>query len=292
MATRAPQFITLEGIDGVGKSTQVRLLAEALRRAGYDVLSLREPGGAKIAERIRGILLDPANTEMGDTCELLLYEAARAQLVHQVIKPALAAGRTVVCDRFFDSTTAYQAYADGIDPERVRMANRLAVDGCVPDVTLVLDMDVDAARARMAGRGGEDRMEAKGFAFQRRVAGGFRAIAEDEPGRVKLIDAAGSRREVFGRLMGALREVGVDVPPAVVEDTLAAETADEGDPSTPGLRPSAQDDKPAARPTAPVPPCHPERRAESAAFPSCHPERRAEGPESKDLPTPASSREA
>ena len=118
-----PPFITLEGVDGVGKSTQARLLVLALEHAGIDVLHLREPGGAAISEKIRALLLDPANSEMGDVCELLLYEAARAQLVHQVIEPALAAGTLVVCDRFYDSTTAYQAHAAGLDTSMVEQAN-------------------------------------------------------------------------------------------------------------------------------------------------------------------------
>ena len=128
-------FITLEGVDGCGKTTQAALIADALEAAGYDVLRLREPGGVAISEKIRAILLDPANGEMGDVCELLLYEAARAQLVHQVIKPALAEGKTVICDRFYDSTTAYQAFADGLDRDLVSQANKLAVDGCYPDLT-------------------------------------------------------------------------------------------------------------------------------------------------------------
>ncbi len=119
-------FITLEGVDGAGKSTQARLLARALELAGYQVVSLREPGGTAISEKIRALLLDPANTAMGDTCELLLYEAARAQLVHEVIAPALAAGKVVLCDRFYDSTTCYQAFADGLDRQMVRDANNLA----------------------------------------------------------------------------------------------------------------------------------------------------------------------
>ena len=205
-------FISFEGIDGAGKSTQARLLAEALTAAGHDVLSLREPGGVAISEKIRTLLLDPANTAMGDTCELLLYEAARAQLVHEVIAPARAAGKTVVCDRFFDSTTAYQAYADGLPVEQVQRANELAVGACRPDLTLVFDMDADAARARMAARAGaDDRMEAKGLAFQRKVAAGYRAIAAAEPARVKLIDAVGSVAEVHARVLAAVRSAGVAV---------------------------------------------------------------------------------
>lgn len=211
-------FITVEGIDGCGKSTQARLIAAALEAAGHDVLRLREPGGVKISEQIREILLDPANAEMGDVCELLLYEAARAQLVHQVIRPALAAGKTVVCDRFCDSTTAYQAFADGLDRNMVSQANELAVDGCRPDLTLVFDLPVEDALRRRSGREAEDRLELKGLEFQERVAAGFRAVAADEPDRVKLIDAGGSIAEVFSGVAAELRSAGLSVS----EDDVAA----------------------------------------------------------------------
>lgn len=211
-------FITVEGIDGCGKSTQARLIAAALEAAGHDVLRLREPGGVKISEQIRAILLDPANAEMGDACELLLYEAARAQLVHQVIRPALAAGKTVVCDRFYDSTTAYQAFADGLDRNMVSQANELAVDGCRPDLTLVFDLPVEDALRRRSGREAEDRLELKGLEFQERVAAGFRAVAADEPDRVKLIDAGESIAEVFSSVVDELRSAGLSVS----EDDAAA----------------------------------------------------------------------
>ncbi|HJI97788.1 MAG TPA: dTMP kinase [Collinsella intestinalis] len=211
-------FITVEGIDGCGKSTQARLIAAALEAAGHDVLRLREPGGVKISEQIRAILLDPANAEMGDACELLLYEAARAQLVHQVIRPALAAGKTVVCDRFYDSTTAYQAFADGLDRNMVSQANELAVDGCRPDLTLVFDLPVEDALRRRSGREAEDRLELKGLEFQERVAAGFRAVAADEPDRVKLIDAGESIAEVFSSVVAELRSAGLSVS----EDDVAA----------------------------------------------------------------------
>lgn len=211
-------FITVEGIDGVGKSTQAALMEAVLDSAGYDVLRLREPGGVKISEQIRAILLDPANAEMGDVCELLLYEAARAQLVHQVIRPALAAGKTVVCDRFYDSTTAYQAFADGLDRNMVSQANELAVDGCRPDLTLVFDLPVEDALRRRSGREAEDRLELKGLEFQERVAAGFRAVAADEPDRVKLIDAGGSIAEVFFGVAAELRSAGLSVS----EDDVAA----------------------------------------------------------------------
>ena len=211
-------FITVEGIDGCGKSTQARLIAAALEAAGHDVLRLREPGGVMISEQIRAILLDPANVEMGDVCELLLYEAARAQLVHQVIRPALAAGKTVICDRFYDSTTAYQAFADGLDRNMVSQANELAVDGCRPDLTLVFDLPVEDALRRRSGREAEDRLELKGLEFQERVAAGFRAVAADEPDRVKLIDAGESIAEVFSGVAAELRSAGLSMS----EDDVAA----------------------------------------------------------------------
>lgn len=199
-------FITVEGIDGCGKSTQAELIADALEAAGCDVLRLREPGGAAISEKIRAILLDPANSEMGDVCELLLYEAARAQLVHEAIAPALAAGRTVVCDRFYDSTTAYQAFANGLDRAMVAHANAIAVDGHNPDLTFVFDLPVEEAWRRRSGRVAQDRLELKGLGFQSKVAEGFRALAVQEPARVKLIDANRPVDEVFASVMRELQE--------------------------------------------------------------------------------------
>ena len=224
-----PPFITLEGVDGVGKSTQARLLVRALEHAGINVLHLREPGGAAISEKIRALLLDPANSEMGDVCELLLYEAARAQLVHQVIQPALAAGTLVVCDRFYDSTTAYQAFAAGLDLSMVAQANNLAVNGCHPALTLVFDMDPEAAQRRSA-RTVSDRMEAKGMAFQQRVASGFRAIAKQDPQRVKLIDAAGDIECVFALVRAQLGAVGIDLD----EEDVAYALDSLGNPSASG----------------------------------------------------------
>ena len=138
---RRGTFITLEGVDGAGKSTQVLMLVERLRAAGAEVVSLREPGGTPISEKIRSLILDRANAEMAPECELLLFEAARAQLVCEVIEPALERGATVVCDRFYDSTHAYQAGARGMDDALVTRANELGSCGVVPDITIVLDME-------------------------------------------------------------------------------------------------------------------------------------------------------
>lgn len=205
-------FVTLEGIDGCGKSTQARLIVAALERAGHDVLHLREPGGVAISEKIRALLLDPANGAMCDTCELLLYEAARAQLVHETVRPALEQGRVVVCDRFFDSTTAYQGFAGSVRREDAEVANALAVGDCLPDLTLVFDIAPDLACERRGKRAGAlDRMEAKGLAFQRRVAEGFRTIAREQPSRVKLIDASQTVDAVFACALAELAAIGLAV---------------------------------------------------------------------------------
>lgn len=223
-------FITLEGIDGCGKSTQTRLLTRALELAGYDVLQLREPGGTRISEKIRGLLLDPENGEMGDVCELLLYEAARAQLVHERIAPAISEGRVVVCDRFYDSTTCYQAFAGGVDRAAVDRANELAVGACRPDLTLVFDLDPAVAAARTGDRVA-DRMEAKGLEYQRRVAAGFRAIAAEEPDRVRLIDASAGIENVLAQVADAVSALGLDIS-AVVPEALQAEVAADASPAS------------------------------------------------------------
>lgn len=200
-------FITLEGVDGAGKSTQVKSLIAYLEEEGYTVCALREPGGTAISEKIRALLLDPANTEMADECELMLYEASRAQLVRQVIEPALARGEVVVCDRFYDSTHAYQAGGRGLNEPMVARANALGCCGCVPDVTLVLDIDPAEAFAR-ATKGGADRMEAEGLAFQQRVRADYLELAKAEPERVRLVDATGSASEVFANLQAVLAASG------------------------------------------------------------------------------------
>lgn len=225
-------FITLEGIDGCGKSTQTRLLTRVLELAGYDVLQLREPGGTRISEKIRGLLLDPENGEMGDVCELLLYEAARAQLVHERIAPAISEGRVVVCDRFYDSTTCYQAFAGGVDRAAVDRANELAVGACRPDLTLVFDLDPAVAAARTGDRVA-DRMEAKGLEYQRRVAAGFRAIAAEEPDRVRLVDAAEGVEDVLAQVADAVSALGLDIS-AVVPEALQAEVAADASPASSG----------------------------------------------------------
>lgn len=201
-------FITLEGVDGSGKSTQASLLVERLREQRREVVALREPGGTPISEKIRALLLDPENAEMADECELLLYEASRAQLVREVIEPALLRGAIVVCDRFYDSTHAYQHGGRGLSDELVSRANELGCCGLSPDVTLVLDIDPAAALARATAQGA-DRLEAEGLAFQQRVRKDYLALAKADPARVRVIDAAGDPELVAGRIDAALARAGV-----------------------------------------------------------------------------------
>lgn len=199
-------FVSLEGVDGSGKSTQAAILHDLLAQGGADVVSLREPGGTAISEKVRALVLDPANAEMCDECELLLYEASRAQLVRQVVEPALAAGRVVVCDRFLDSTFAYQAAGRGLDAGLVRRANELGSCGVLPDRTVVFDIDPASALAR-ATRSGADRLERSGLALQERVRAAYLGLAREEPGRVRVIDAAGTVSEVTGRLVACLADL-------------------------------------------------------------------------------------
>jgi dTMP kinase len=196
-------FVTLEGVDGAGKSTQARLLADAL---GPGTLLLREPGGTPAGERLREILKD-ATVELTPRAELMLFCAARAELVDRVIVPALEGGRDVVCDRFVDSTTAYQGGARGIDPGLVRILNEAAVQGCMPDRTVLLRLGTAVAAERADGRCDapiSDRFESEGGGFQDRIAVEFDRLAAAEPERFAVVDAGGSVEDVHARLLTAL----------------------------------------------------------------------------------------
>lgn len=196
------RFITLEGGEGAGKTTQARLLAEALAARGVDAMRTREPGGAPGAERLRALLLD-GDVAWSPAAETLLHFAARAEHVERTIRPALAAGRWVVCDRFADSTMAYQGYGQGADRAVITVLTRLV--GIVPDVTFVLDVSPVVAAARLADRGGRaDRYQAMDAAFHARVAEGFRAIARAEPKRCVLIDADAPEAAVHDAIMAHL----------------------------------------------------------------------------------------
>lgn len=194
-------FVTLEGIEGSGKSTQMGLLKDYLERRGVNVTALREPGGTLLGEQIRDILLNDADgRRVEPMAELYLYSACRTELVEEVIRPALGQRRTVICDRYVDSTVAYQGYGRGLDIDTVKAINRSAVAGVMPDVTIVIDMDPAAGIKRAWSRieerkleGGpcEDRFEKEALDFHTRVRDGYLAIAKAEPERVRVVDGNG-----------------------------------------------------------------------------------------------------
>lgn len=190
-------FISFEGIDGSGKSTQVKLLAEEL---GEDAVLVREPGGTAVSERIRGLLADP-ELPLQPFPELLLFCAARAQLIQEVIHPALQEGRTVICDRYADSSVAYQGGGRGLGTDYVRQLCTATTGGIWPQLTLLLWVEPEVGLARAKG---SDRFEAEGIEFQRRVAAAYREIAEQEPGRVRTVEADGSVSEVHEAVMSEL----------------------------------------------------------------------------------------
>lgn len=195
-------FVTFEGPDGSGKSTQARLLAERLRRDGCLVLESAEPGGTPIGQQIRRILLDPANREMRPLTELLLMFAARAQNVEQWILPALAEGKIVVSDRFTDSSIAYQGAGHGLGWETVLEIDRIACHGLVPDLTLCIDIDIETGlqRAHSRNQQHEMRYEQQDLEFHRRVRSAYHELARREPQRFRLIDGQGTPEEIAARI--------------------------------------------------------------------------------------------
>ena len=206
------RFITFEGGEGCGKSTQIRLLASRLKEAGREVLLTREPGGTALAERIRGLVREESADPPNARAETLLFLASRAQLAANVIRPALEAGTWVLCDRFSDSTLAYQGYGRGLDLEMLRRLNAFATGGLVPDRTILLDVPPEVATARMRARerlthDAADRMEKAGEAFHLRLREGFLRLAAEDPGRIALISAAGSVEEVAEAVWTSIRHM-------------------------------------------------------------------------------------
>lgn len=191
-----PCFITFEGIEGSGKTTQIRLLNERMTKQGHQVVVTREPGGCPIADRIRSILLDPENSALVPRAELLLYAAARAQHVSEIIRPALQAGSTVLCDRFTDATLAYQGYGRRLDHGLIKQLNQLASEEIQPDLTLLLDLPVEQGLGRalqrevLAQDSTEGRFEREAVEFHQRVRSGYRTLADQDPERYRIIDAA------------------------------------------------------------------------------------------------------
>ena len=206
------KFITFEGPEGGGKSTHVRELAEQLRAEGKTVLVTREPGGTRLAELIRGLVREEVEDPPVTRCEVLLFIASRAQVVSEVIRPALARGEWVICDRFADSTFAYQGYGRGIDVGLLKNFNDFATEGLVPDLTILLDVPPETSKARLAERQAAtatsaDRIEQAGDMFHRRLRDGFLELAKAEPGRFVVIDSSGPREEVSDRVWTAVRNL-------------------------------------------------------------------------------------
>lgn len=187
-------FITFEGPEGSGKSTHSKLLRGFLEKKGYRVLHTREPGGVVISEKIRRILLDPKNKDMDVVCEMLLYMAARAQIVKERILPSLKQGKVVICDRFMDATLAYQGYGAGLDVNIIKRIGGLAARGTAPDITFLLDIDAEKGLLR-SGRN-KDRMERMPILYHRRVRKGYLELARSEPHRIRVISAVKDIEEI------------------------------------------------------------------------------------------------
>ena len=203
-------FITFEGGEGCGKSTQARLLADALRAEGREVLLAREPGGTRLGEKIRGLLKERSDDAPNARAELFLFLAARAQIVENEFLPALERGAWVVCDRFSDSTFAYQGYGRGLDLAEVRALNAFATQGLSPDLTLLLDVPPETSHARLAVRQGAtgttaDRMELAGEDFHARMRAGFAEMAAAEPQRFRVVDASGAPDAVAAEILSVVR---------------------------------------------------------------------------------------
>ncbi len=198
-------FVTFEGIEGSGKTTQVRRLSAYLKEKGVPHRFTREPGGTPLADEIRSLLLFPREEPVFPETELLLYEAARAQHVRGVILPALASGQAVLCDRFYDSTSAYQGFSRGIDAPRIEELNAFASGGVSPDLTFLLDVSPEDVFARLRGRGDRpDRIEAESVEFHRRVRGGYLSLQARDPARILRIDGSLPADEVFRLIRGAV----------------------------------------------------------------------------------------
>ena len=193
-------FITFEGIEGCGKSTQSKLLYEYLKKRGLPCILTREPGGTKAGERIRDMLLHSKDTHISDIAEMLLFEAARSQIVEEVIMPGIEAKKIVICDRFSDATRSYQGYGGKVPLRTIEAVNRVATAGLEPDLTLLFDIDTDTSLKRAKAKG-VDRMEAKDASYHRRVRAGYLELAKRFPGRIKVIKVTGG----IGRIQAIVR---------------------------------------------------------------------------------------
>lgn len=202
-------FITFEGCEGAGKSTQIRLLSQYLAERGKECVVTREPGGSGISEAIRAVILDGKNTAMTDECEALLYAAARAQHLSDTVLPALEAGKTVLCDRYIFSSFAYQGYGRGLDMGFLRAVNSFALQGHMPDITLFLDIPPRSAFERKHGADQNDRIEQAGEAFHARVYQGYLRLAEEYPGQIVRVDCSGTKFETNEKIRALLADRGL-----------------------------------------------------------------------------------
>lgn len=202
-------FITFEGCEGVGKSRQIKMLEEYLAKHNIEYYLTREPGGTVVSEQIRNVILDGKNVDMTDECEALLYAAARVQLLKQNVKPKLDAGTLVLCDRYIDSSFAYQAYGRGLDKEFVEKINDYAIKNFMPDYTVFLNLPPEQAFLRKGGADKSDRLELSGMDFHKRVYAGYTALARENPERFIVIDASGERDQTHAKIIAALKEKGV-----------------------------------------------------------------------------------
>ena len=200
------KFITFEGCDGCGKSTQLRLLSEYLTENGIPHIFTREPGGGKISEQIREILLNGKNAEMTDECEALLYAAARMQHLSDRVIPALQEGKLVVCDRYVDSSLAYQGYARGIGADFIESINKLALTKYAPDITVFIDLTPEEAFLRKHGADENDRLEQAGMEFHRKVYQGYKALSVIYPERIVCVDGRQTPQEIFEQTLRILKE--------------------------------------------------------------------------------------
>lgn len=197
-------FITFEGVDGCGKSTQINLLAQYLKERGYEVLLTREPGGKGLGEKLREILLNYDDV-VSDRCESFLFLADRAQHIDVIVNPAVNAGKIVLCDRHTDSTVAYQGYGRGLDIDTINNLNKIAINGKKPDLTFIFDIDTETSMQRVGKN--QDRMESAGIEFQTRVRNGYLKIAKQEPERVKVIDAKQSIDEIHYQVIQIIKNL-------------------------------------------------------------------------------------
>ena len=203
------KFITFEGCEGVGKSHQLRLLQEYMNNNGIKYYLTREPGGSAVSEKIRGIILDGKNTEMTDECEAMLYAAARVQLLKEIIKPKLEAGELIFCDRFVDSSLAYQGKARGLGYEFIESINAYAIKNFTPNYTIFLNLPPEQAFKRKGGVDKTDRLELSGMEFHNNVYAGYLELAKKYPERIIVIDASGTREQTHSKIVNALKERGV-----------------------------------------------------------------------------------